>query len=75
MSYDYHYNLGNDAKVRYEQKLALVGLDQCPYKLPSDVWVEDPTKWPELEYPDLYNYLVNTPGKCLWCPLGMPVCI
>ena len=26
----------------------------CPCKLPADVWMDDPTQWPPLSYPDLY---------------------
>ena len=31
----------------------------CPYKLPADVWMDDPTQWPPLSYPDLYHYLIE----------------
>lgn len=34
----------------------------CPYQLPGDAWVDDPTKWPSLEWPEVYDYLINTPG-------------
>ena len=34
----------------------------CPYKLPADVWMDDPTQWPPLSYPDLYCYLIKTPA-------------
>ena len=34
----------------------------CPYKLPADVRMDDPTQWPPLSYPDLYLYLIKTPG-------------
>ena len=34
----------------------------CPYQIPADSWENDPTKWPALEYPDIYHYLVETPG-------------
>ena len=33
----------------------------CPYKLPADVWMDDPTQWPPLSYPHLYHYLIKTP--------------
>ena len=59
--------LSNDAKQRYRTKLAIVGLDECPYRLPADVWVDDPTRWPDLEYPDLFNYFVNSPGRYRSC--------
>ena len=28
----------------------------------SDAWKNDPTKWPDLEFPDIYVYLIETPG-------------
>ena len=34
----------------------------CPYKLPANVWMDDPTQWPPLSYSDLYYYLIKTPG-------------
>ena len=34
----------------------------CQCKLPADVWMDDPTQWPPLSYPDLYHYLIKTPG-------------
>ena len=34
----------------------------CPYKLPVNVWMDDPTQWPPLSYKDLYHYLIKTPG-------------
>lgn len=58
--------LPSEAKVRYKEKLTLVGMNDCPYRLPADVWVDDPTQWPDLEYPDLYHYLIDSPGKKLF---------
>ena len=29
----------------------------CPYRLPADAWVDDPTQWPPLSYPDFFNFL------------------
>ena len=40
-------------------KLSLSGLEECPYRLAADLWEDDPTQWPSLEYGDLYNYLVD----------------
>ena len=54
--------IGGEAKSRYLEKLKLVNLDLCPYQIPADSWKNDPTKWPALEYPDIYHYLVETPG-------------
>ena len=45
-----------------QKKLKLVNLDLCPYLIPADSWKNDLTKWPALEYSDIYHYLVETPG-------------
>ena len=63
MNVDYYSSLKTEAKSRYKQKLEIVGLQECPYRLPADIWAENPTKWPEIEYPEIYKYLINTPGK------------
>ena len=34
-----------------------------PYKHPEDKWVDDVSKWPPIEYPDLYMYLIEAPGE------------
>ncbi|XP_063963770.1 uncharacterized protein LOC129270480 [Lytechinus pictus] len=64
MAYDYSDGLPGDSLRRYNQKLAVIGLDSsnCPYKHPADSWRNDPSDWPDVEYPDVYNYLVHTPG-------------
>ena len=54
--------LDPEARKRYMKKLEDIGMDCCPYLLPGDVWENDPTKWPPLEYPELYTYLIETPG-------------
>ena len=62
MSYEYLDNLDAEAKERYRKKIELVGLNICPYKMPADAWKNNPTEWPDVEYPDVYDYLINTPG-------------
>ena len=59
------YNIeetGGEAKSCYSEKIKLVNLDLCPYQIPANSWKNGPTKWPALEYPDIYHYLVETPG-------------
>ena len=63
MSFNYLENLPIHAQNRYKCKLKSVALDTCPYKLPSDSFVNDPTQWPEIQYPDIYHYLIDSPGK------------
>ncbi|XP_057306916.1 uncharacterized protein LOC130645074 isoform X2 [Hydractinia symbiolongicarpus] len=69
MSYDYSDSLPAEAAKRYQEKLQSLGLEKCPYKLPADDWIDDPTEWPSLTYHHLYHYLirrsatsVNTPA-------------
>ncbi len=63
MAYEYFDKLTNEARRRYSDKLHIAGLVECPFRLPSDDFINDPTGWPNLEYADLYNYLIETPGK------------
>ena len=63
MSYEYLDNLENDAKIRYKKKLEVADLQDCPYRLPANVWKEDTSVWPNFHYGDIYDYLINTPGK------------
>ena len=65
MSTTYNYrNLEGPERKRYLKKLGDLGIEDCPYELPADVWNNDPTCWPCLEYPEVYEYLINnnTPG-------------
>ncbi|KAL3885690.1 hypothetical protein ACJMK2_025736 [Sinanodonta woodiana] len=62
MSFGYKETLDSDAYARYLQKLQVVEIKDCPYKFPADLWVNNPTKWPEVTWPDVYNYLTDTPG-------------
>ena len=59
----YFNELDGTAKKRYLEKLHSVGENiDDPYTLN---WKETPAAddlWPSIEYPDIYNYLVNTPS-------------
>lgn len=33
-----------------------------PYMLTPSKWISDPSLWPELVYPQLYSYLIETPA-------------
>ena len=61
--YEYYDNLELDSKSRYEKKIKLAQLEECPYKLPASVWKDDTSSWPNIHYGDIYDYLINTPGK------------
>ena len=66
----YFNDLQQKAKERYRQKLdMLVPAMSDPYAtMPrcsaasNDQWSTSSTLWPKVEYPDIYNYLVNTPS-------------
>ena len=59
----YFNELDGTAKKQYLEKLHSVGENiDDPYTLN---WKETPAAddlWPSIEYPDIYNYLVNTPS-------------
>ena len=63
MNADYFPSLKADSKPRYRQKLDLVRLKDCPYHHPADIWCHNPVQWPDIEYPDIYDYLIKTPYK------------
>lgn len=50
------YNLVGDSREDYVDKLD-------PYQLAADQWIDDISRWPPVEYPDLYTYLIETPGE------------
>jgi len=60
-SYNYR-ELDAEARKRYLEKLGVLGLEECPYEMAADLWQDDPTTWPTLEYPEVYTYLIDTPG-------------
>lgn len=60
--FGYWKNLEINAQTRYQQKLNIIGLSECPYDFPADSWINNPTEWPEIQWPDVYSYLVETPG-------------
>ena len=63
MAYDYQEQLDMEALSRYKLKLSVCGLEICPYKLNGDSWFNDPKEWPELQFHDLYVYLIKSPSK------------
>ena len=50
------YNLVRDSSDDYVDKLD-------PYQLVTDQWIDDIFRWPLMEYPNLYTYLIKTPGE------------
>ena len=62
MSYAYFNTLNDKSRTRYLKKVETVKHKECPDRLPADGWKDNPTVWPELEYPEVYDYLINTPN-------------
>ena len=61
----YFRQLDDKAKTRYKEKLQLLGGIEDPYVEGSSVALEsaiDWQDWPNVEYPDIYNYLIATPS-------------
>lgn len=62
MAYNYFDKLDSVAQGRYSTKLVLINSDECPYKFPAGVWKNNPSCWPDLQFGDVYSYLIDSPG-------------
>ena len=40
----------------------MLHLKAGPYTFSREEWSSDISLWPEVEYPDIYNYLINSPS-------------
>ena len=59
----YFYELDETAKHRYREKLDKAGPIDDPYVTQEQgVHSVDWQDWPRVEYPDIYNYLIQTPS-------------
>ena len=59
----HYYELPDRTRSRYKQKMEKAGLVDDPYftreqGIQSKPW----QNWPRVEYPDMYNYLIQTPS-------------
>ena len=62
---DYYKKLDSIAKTRYLEKLKLLGLDEKddPYDpINSHNVVDDMTRWPAVEYGNIFCYYIQRPG-------------
>ena len=41
-------------------------IDSCLYENPNNDWVNDMKLWPPVTSPDVYCYLIETPGDFTW---------
>ena len=66
----YFITLSVDDQRHYRRKLELLGNVEDPYLMwekPAQTTVNtslDWLEWPNVEYPDIYNYLIETPSLC-----------
>ncbi len=59
-SSDYIQSLPPDVKQRYESKTAVIGCD--PYSIVVGDFNRDVTKWPQVGFLDIRNYLISSPS-------------
>ena len=62
---EYYHHLDGTGRTRYKEKLTILGGITDPYltmgrKQDGLEWHE----WPDVQYPDIYNYLIATPSPC-----------
>ena len=57
----YYQELTKEAQHRYNEKLDILHVAD-PYTFSHEQWSSDISLWPEVEYQDIYNYLINTPS-------------
>ena len=62
---EYFKNLSKTAKRRYEEKIKDIGVGNVekgdPFLISSE-WVGDVSKWPEVEFGQIYVYVIDSPG-------------
>ena len=52
--------------ITQKRHLTKLNIDECtlqdPYTIEESLWSEDMSKWPDLQFVDIYTYLVDTEG-------------
>ena len=60
---DYFQGLDGTAKLRYKEKLEKLGKIEDPYlHWEHSTLKEEWQNWPKVEYPDIYNFLIQSPS-------------
>ncbi len=49
--------------IDWRHKMKEIGVGECPFSLRPLKWTDDPMQWLEVSYPDIYNYLTESPGN------------
>ena len=44
----------------YKEKLGMLGVTTDPYSASRDVWDYNPSRWPDLSFPDICAYLIHS---------------
>ena len=61
------YCVPSSDRNSYQRKIEILsqgGETICdPYKVPQENLIDDITLWPEVEFSQIYTYLVETPGQ------------
>ena len=59
----YFHLLDYSTQKHYLMKLKVNGHDlKHPYDVPDKLWLDDPSKWPEIQFGGIYTYLIEIPG-------------
>ena len=61
---DYYFNLHSNVKSRYEETLVAIDLSIDPFSIQENEFVlsKDFTKWPDISYAHIFEYLINFPS-------------
>ena len=43
-------------------KLGMLGITTDPYMTPKDAWDYNPSRWPDVSFPDICVYFIHTPS-------------
>ena len=69
---EYVQQLDHVAQQQYVNKLKVREYHQLdglpdPYALAKDFWSTDPSDWPDVQFGDIYNYLIFKTGNTALC--------
>ena len=59
----YYESLDKENKDQYDKKLTLADGQKLPDPLSLTEWGNDVTLLPDVNWPDIYNYLINSPSE------------